>query len=801
MKKKLLHSESIPTWSGADPFGKEYDNLRPFRHAAEMISQMAVYLDGMLGEVLFPIILKIDGGSVLPLALNTQKDNTIQKMTYSLPIKDRSVWRKSWIYQREEKKEDYYFGATNNMSFALDYDSSKLYIWNQEIHTFCAVSGISILKREEEYRRNRNHEIKKAGTTVYYKGIELQKDYILDGIEMFEYIDIKGELERSYININRRGFTASGEKYFEEHIYGNLVNTVKEVLKYINICKEKEEVKKDLIEKIEKKMEQLSSKEIAGEEGNNILRKLVEQIVTVSFLGYWAINDVNDEISRLGRNCGTSEECIWQDIIEEIAKKLEDNRIVRTKLRKVSMIFNVEGYELADQPGSVNVLTVLDIFKRTRHYAILQVRENQYAKWICYIINVESEIYEEFENIIFNINGQRGQKEADSIEKVEKWQNAVFEFQPNIGEVLPAEHKYEQQFFLTWLAKNMPAMAVISDRDGNVRINVLSNYIYPCVYANENYKLLIVERILKTAREEKINRFSICAWQNWQFLAVKAVPFSCYFVNRGYLNHTCLHKVIFPLDGKRLCDIIDILERTDKYEFIQNVKILAERLDYKSYLTELLRQYDAKELDEESDAVKMVQTMKNLSNETGQNLTSIIQEVLEFFLDFLNSDKSSYGDIVCDKHYFEKMKISEDEWHKCYIDLALILLELKKSRSENKEETGRQLKDIENREIIKDIWTGYHFLQFEVKVEFEDPQYSQITKFKKKYLVECGQDAELMASNVRIQKYISENSRYPIRHENMIRCYDAFIEEIFKLLKIIESRKLYAVLVNILKNN
>lgn len=796
LKKKLLHSESIPTWSGADPFGKEYDNLRPFRHAAEMISQMAVYLDGMLGEVLFPIILKIDKKSVLPLALNTQKDNTIYKMTYSLSIKERGAWKKSWIYQKEEKQEDYYFGATDNMSFALNYDSAKLYIWNQEIHTFCVASGISILKREEEYRRNRNHDIKKVGTTVYYKGIELKKNYILDGIEMFEYIDIKGELERSYININRRGFTLHGERYFEEHIYRGLVDTVKNVLKYINTCKERKKIKENLIERIQTKINLLSAKKTVGEEYNNILKKLAEQIVTVSLLGYWAVNDVNDEISRLGSNCGTSEECIWQDIITEITKKLENYRIVRSELREVSMIFDIEGYELADQSGRVTVLTILDIFKRTRHYAILQVRENQYAKWICYVINVDSKIYKEVENIIFNAPKQKA-----SIKKVEEWQKAVFEFYPSIGDPLPADHKYEQQFFLTWLAKNVPTMAVISDREGNARINILSNYIYPCIYVNQNHKLLIIERILKTACEEKINRFSIYAWHDRQFLAVKKVPFSCYFVNRGYLNPTSLHKVIFPLDGKRLRDIMDVLERADKYEFIQNVKILAERLDYKAYLTELLRAYNAKELDEDSEAAKLAQRMKNLSSKKGQNLTSIIQDALEFFLDFLTSDMSKNNSVVCDSEYFARMKISEDKWHKCYIGLASLLLELKESEKEDETETGNKLKTFENDEIIKDIYAGYHFLQSEVQVEFEKPQYSKIAEFKERYLRECEQDVELMARNERIQNYISENSRYPIRWENMTRCYEAFIEEIFKLLKTIESRKLHAVLVNILKNN
>lgn len=85
--------------------------------------------------------------------------------------------------------------------------------------------------------------------------------------------------------------------------------------------------------------------------------------------------------------------------------------------------------------------------------------------------------------------------------------------------------------------------------------------------------------------------------------------------------------------------------------------------------------------------------------------------------------------------------------------------------------------------------------------ELEKPQYSKIDEFKREYLEKCERDVALLASNERIQKYIFENSRYPIRRENMERCYNAFVEEIFRLLKIIENRKLHAVLINILKND
>lgn len=793
VERKLLHSESIPTWSGADPFGQGYDNQRPIRHAAEMVSQMAVYLEGLLGEMLFPVVLRIDEKLTPYLALNTQKNNTIHKMNYDLPINARPFWHKSWIYQSKKNQEEFYFGATEDITFALNYSSSKLYLWNSKVQAFCAVSGISLLRREEEYSRNRYHETKKVGSTIYYKGIELQKNYNQEGIEIFEYIDIKGELERSYINISRRGFTSSGRRYFEKQIYQKLLDSAKSVLKYLNVCTEKDTIKDQLIANINDKIKSLSQAENA-ERHNSILGKLAEQILTICFLSFLAVNEVNDEISQLGSRCGREEPCIWENIIEEGIKLLAENKIIRSQLRKYSVLFNLEGYEWEKQERKSLILNILDIFKRTEHYAVLQVRENKYAKWLCYIIKVPKAVYEQYESIIFG-----KETDNDNLKEVFEWQKEAFELKRYLGDPLSAEHKYEQQFFLTWLVKNVPAIAVVSESDSNVRINILSNYIYPCMYTNKNLKLLILERILKICSEEQINRFSIYAWQERQYLAVKEVPFSCYFVKRGYLNRTSLHKVIFPLDGNYLMEIKRILDEIDKYEFIQNIKVLATRLSYKTYLAEILKQYDSDKLAVESEEYKTVEKMKELSEQTGQSLTSIILDLQEFFFDFFNADVQNENNVKVNSAYFERMKMSEEEWYKYYREFADLLLESKLS-SQDDGNILKKLKELSTNQIIKNICAGQKFLKQEVKDEFENPEYSKITEFKEKYLLECKQNPVLHDSIERIKKYILEHSRYPIRRENLDRCYNAFIEEIFDLFKAIENRKMNLIIENILKD-
>lgn len=58
--KKMLHEQFPASWDGSDIFSCDYNELRPLRHAAELMSQMTVYVDGLIGETsLFPIHLTI----------------------------------------------------------------------------------------------------------------------------------------------------------------------------------------------------------------------------------------------------------------------------------------------------------------------------------------------------------------------------------------------------------------------------------------------------------------------------------------------------------------------------------------------------------------------------------------------------------------------------------------------------------------------------------------------------------------------------------------------------------------------
>lgn len=372
LEKKYLHSESICTWSGSDPFNEDYDNTRIFRHAAELISQMALYLDGILGELLFPIKLRVDEQRKLNLALNRNEDNRLHKIQYQLKKGGECVEKKSWIFREQE--DNFFWGNTAKAFFALEYDTARLYIWAKEVNAFCVVSGANLVKQELEQDKGKIRPSVKRGVTIFYKGIQLQCR-CMEGIEIFEFIDMKGNLARSYINISRRGFTTEGEKYFEEEVYKKLLNLVREILQFIN--KKGESLKKlseNIRSKIEKRLlngdEIKENKVLSDAEYHDRLVRLAEQLLSLAFLSHLAVKDVNDELSQLGKSCGTDEECVWQEIIKDVnesLKKIENKKILE-ELRKYSVLFRIQGYDCYKE----QTYTILDLFSNKNHFGILQ---------------------------------------------------------------------------------------------------------------------------------------------------------------------------------------------------------------------------------------------------------------------------------------------------------------------------------------------------------------------------------------------------------------------------------------------
>lgn len=86
--KKMRHEEFPSSWDGEDIFCEGYERRRPVRHAAELMSQMTLILDGFIGESLFPIhlSLKAPKGIVIPVEKNGK--NRVRALRLRMEEKD-----------------------------------------------------------------------------------------------------------------------------------------------------------------------------------------------------------------------------------------------------------------------------------------------------------------------------------------------------------------------------------------------------------------------------------------------------------------------------------------------------------------------------------------------------------------------------------------------------------------------------------------------------------------------------------------------------------------------------------------
>lgn len=76
--KKMSTEDCPESWSGEDFFDEKFKKRRPLRHAAELISQMTLYLDSLIGETIFPIYLTLSGPAEVEIPVNTAFKNTVK---------------------------------------------------------------------------------------------------------------------------------------------------------------------------------------------------------------------------------------------------------------------------------------------------------------------------------------------------------------------------------------------------------------------------------------------------------------------------------------------------------------------------------------------------------------------------------------------------------------------------------------------------------------------------------------------------------------------------------------------------
>lgn len=458
--------------------------------------------------------------------------------------------KRAWIFYWDQLQNDKNFvcGETEKERYAFDCETAHLLLWVKEWDTFTEVGISNLLKELREYRAIKNSKEIFHGTRILYKGIELQEKCKQYDAEFLEYIDIKKELKREYIRINRNGFTESGQLFFQKQLYPQVLESVKNALRDMEIraVQDNEEEKHDFYTIMKNILQEKCTRVMKNTQGDQYIasiQKLTALIASAAVLSYFAVREEWNVWELMGRTAiKDTKEKSWRTVPEMIEEMLSKYPEVLKILREHTALFRIQcisqklNMSIEKSKRSAEI-QFHQLFMENRHYAILQEREDKYSQWELHLIYFDDHadnVYKEIEDVPHK-----------DVQNIEKWGDNLC----NLSQAFLPTNDQKQQIVLRWLLKNMPTIAMFCDHSGNVRVNILSQKIAPSIFLSDNFKYLILDRMMQVAELEGVERFSVFTWQNQECISLKELPYSIFFVRRGYLSPYSYHKTIVPLNG------------------------------------------------------------------------------------------------------------------------------------------------------------------------------------------------------------------------------------------------------------
>lgn len=532
---------------------------------------------------------------------------------------------------------------TENAIALLDCRDGHLYYWDNRLCTFCLVNMVNFLALERRRTENsdKHCEKKSPNVRIYYKGILLEERELPGiGNELLQCIDIKGKLERGYINLSRKGFTERGKEHFLQEIYAPLLESILKMLKVMNRKHPKEvenSVRISLRNKVKVlraltcKMEQWKSGEeqIVGvtdqeewigrfaEKRNRLLVMFKENVISITMLSFFAQKDIFEPLVEIGGGSKGDKENCWAEVIEIVQqyykrqKNTDENsgeqteEFWDTKLDN-SVLFHIEHRSQVDleegliqEVGESGCITFPDIFSQKNQFMIVSKRENRSASWKQYLTPIWTSEMGKKTGIIQCLE-KYAIMESASAEK-EEMEKRIQRMGKNAlaladaygkdsyggsGAMNPGE--YMQQYFLKWLLRYIPTVALFTSEDGNMRVNIIHGKTFPSVFMDASMKKLILQRILEDAENYDIQRFSIPAWQGLENLSCKNLPYSHYFVKRGYMAEESYSKVIFPFAKDELDEIDGLIHSEQAQATIHRLRLLKGLINVRQQLVGIL---------------------------------------------------------------------------------------------------------------------------------------------------------------------------------------------------------------------
>ncbi len=640
-KYKRPHADCREAWDteseNADRFAKDYEKNRPVRHAQEMLAQMLLYIDQMLGENLFPIYAKIRGNGYDKKHYEFIK-SSVSRLVLEADVeekplefdKDRHI---SWLFKGIRFKDAVFCEESNSKRLlivnikdgigALDCDNAKLYIWNNVHGVLARFGGRRMLSQYSSASlpsgfQEQNADNKRK-TKIYLKGIYVQSHCMYQDNELLEVIDIKGgKIGKSHITINRSEFTKEGLIYLENEIYPAIISSAKATLTELNERAVVEEERwgsgqyKAFDRKIMDSIAEKAERCMKYTSGDFILlkRDLEETLLSAVGLSYFLRVLGKEKRLFCEKRNGKMEICKWDELLNQIVvfrrtgKVYEMNGIVREIVSHPNqrfdeyidcgMLHKMEAYHYGElkRTGLDSDKSIMDyasMLLETRKMAIISIRHNKYAKWFYIPIIIseteknsdgktaeEKDAYE-----IFEKHTQTAEEEKELLEKMEHWADEILDLFQELVTVQKLHEEYgvesDIQYTLNYMLNNIPTVALYANNseDGNVRINVLSAKRGGGVFYNKNMRRLILKKADSLYKKYHAKRFVTPVWRSYECMALQEVPSSVSVVNAACIAKQQINRMLLPVPGENMNQLLNLKEQ----EFFKDIKRQKEKCE------------------------------------------------------------------------------------------------------------------------------------------------------------------------------------------------------------------------------
>lgn len=438
------------------------------------------------------------------------------------------------------------------------------------------------------------------------------------------------------------------------------------------------------------------------------------------------------------------------------------------------------------------ICSFVDIFSEKNLFMIVSKRDDKSAPWKQFLTPIWEEKDNNHGNIIYLLKKYfissmtSDEKKEISDQIYYMGENALLIAETyginaygEIEDMSPGE--YLQQGLLKWLLLCIPTVAIFMSLDGNTRVNIIYNQTFPFIFTNEEAKKLIIRRIMSIAKNYGIQRFSIPAWQKLEYLSCKELPYSHYFVKRGYFSEESFTKVIFPFDSSELLDITDNIFSQETQEKMHYLEQLFEALDIRKQLFQILPDSkgrielminNIKEEEKREYLKKAIGAFIDGLNSGGKSIERVFDRVRINYRNMVSGTIGNVKDI--EKLSYDEILFDMEKWEDVYLYILVISIaivcsiELSQTEFPVPTEQLTELCQVWRYVIDKQYLYNY------MKVEQYELNYFSMLKSGK---------GKTFDKKERIISYIMYSRNGELSKDFFEACWERYISEIFEIFK------------------